>query len=260
MPKAKYILQGDGTVYCPKCKKNCDISHFHVANMPNGKVRYSCKIDNKNLNSGGRNRRKRNNFPYMSLEYQRDYRLLRKFGINTEEYNKIFQEQGGCCDICKRHQSEFDIALCVDHNHETGKIRGLLCTNCNAGIGMLKDNSSVINSAINYLKTIKVFQFETIKTQIKYQKGSFDYFKNKRLLSTFDISLTDYKMMLDLQCNSCAICKLPENGKDLSVDHDHSNGRVRGLLCNKCNTGIGMFFDNTNLLKNAIDYLNKHER
>lgn len=58
------------------------------------------------------------------------------------------------------------------------------------------------------------------------------------------------------QAGLCAICHGETNGQgDLHVDHDHVTGKVRGLLCSRCNTGIGMMGDNTALLRKAIEYL-----
>ena len=57
----------------------------------------------------------------------RNGKLKKKFGITIEDRNKMFDNQKGKCAICKRHQNEFDVPLGVDHNHETGKIRDLLC-------------------------------------------------------------------------------------------------------------------------------------
>lgn len=68
--------------------------------------------------------------------------------------------------------------------------------------------------------------------------------------------LTDdaYRSMLDSQSNTCAICK---EETQLHVDHDHSTGRVRGLLCGPCNRGIGMLRDSVPRLEAAIEYLRK---
>ena len=67
-----------------------------------------------------------------------------------------------------------------------------------------------------------------------------------------------YNEMLVQQDGVCKICKQKEkHDKLLAVDHDHSTGEVRGLLCNKCNKGIGFFSDSEILLRNAIKYLNK---
>lgn len=62
--------------------------------------------------------------------------------------------------------------------------------------------------------------------------------------------------MLADQKNACAICKSPfRNAKDTHVDHCHSTGAIRGILCMECNTGLGKFKDNIGLLLTAIDYL-----
>lgn len=78
-------------------------------------------------------------------------RVAKLYGITAEEYEVMFTEQGGRCAICERHQLEFRRRLCVDHCHKTGKVRGLLCDNCNHGIGLFKDNSERMFRAIKYL-------------------------------------------------------------------------------------------------------------
>jgi uncharacterized protein YlaI len=60
-------------------------------------------------------------------------------------------KQKGCCAICGKHQTILNKTLNVDHCHKTGKIRGLLCTNCNHGLGKFYDNAEVLKVAINYL-------------------------------------------------------------------------------------------------------------
>src|SRR4029077_14260982 len=63
--------------------------------------------------------------------WRKDYYLRNQFGISIEEYNKLFISQKGCCDICGLHQNKVKQALCVDHNHITKEVRGLLCKRCN---------------------------------------------------------------------------------------------------------------------------------
>jgi hypothetical protein len=87
--------------------------------------------------------------------YAKNAQLLRRYGITLDGYNEMFLQQEGCCAVCKKHQSELDKALCVDHDHETGGVRGLLCFNCNAGLGNFKDNSTLLGYAISYLENIK---------------------------------------------------------------------------------------------------------
>lgn len=61
--------------------------------------------------------------------------LKYKYGITKEDYNKLFKEQNGKCAICGKHQIDLNVRLCVDHNHLTGAIRGLLCMKCNYSLG-----------------------------------------------------------------------------------------------------------------------------
>jgi hypothetical protein len=81
---------------------------------------------------------------------------------------------------------------------------------------------------------------------------------------TYGISYEEYVRLEEAQSNSCAICKSPESlnkrtsGK-LFVDHCHATGKVRGLLCSKCNHGLGHFNDDVNLLNLAISYLTQKE-
>lgn len=70
----------------------------------------------------------------------------------------------------------------------------------------------------------------------------------------YDITYEDYEKMEKNQLGLCAICKTQPNGR-LYIDHDHTTNKVRGLLCQKCNSGLGMFKDNIQNLLNAINYL-----
>ena len=78
--------------------------------------------------------------------------LKRSYGITADEYNDMFIMQGGRCAICGMHQCEFKRRLGVDHDHETGVNRGLLCHKCNTAIGSLGDNIKLLQNAIKYLK------------------------------------------------------------------------------------------------------------
>jgi hypothetical protein len=79
-------------------------------------------------------------------------------------------------------------------------------------------------------------------------------------LSRYGLTLDAYNALVDAQDGVCAICGKPEQAKRgcLCVDHDHNTGQVRGLLCTRCNTGLGMFLDNPSLLLEAVAYLERH--
>ncbi len=78
-------------------------------------------------------------------------KLVDRYGITLEDYNQMFIEQEGKCAICGKHQSELQRALFVDHDHNTGEVRGLLCNNCNAGVGYFEDKPDYLEKAIAYL-------------------------------------------------------------------------------------------------------------
>lgn len=81
--------------------------------------------------------------------------------------------------------------------------------------------------------------------------------KNRTLKIKYGIDLKDYESMLLSQDGKCKICKKAKPGKYnfFAVDHDHLTGKVRGLLCSKCNIGLGQFEDNEDLLIEASKYL-----
>ena len=74
-------------------------------------------------------------------------RLEKTYGLSKEDYQHLYTIQNGKCAICKKSNPE-----CVDHNHKTGEVRGLLCGGCNKGIGFLKDSLEVVHEAYQYLK------------------------------------------------------------------------------------------------------------
>jgi len=84
---------------------------------------------------------------------------LKRYGIDFEQYSQMRLSQHCRCAICGLHETEVaqgrakstETALCVDHCHDTGKVRALLCTNCNTLIGKSQENIDVLQSAIKYL-------------------------------------------------------------------------------------------------------------
>jgi hypothetical protein len=81
----------------------------------------------------------------------------------------------------------------------------------------------------------------------------------KHQLSRYGVTEEQYAQMIEAQRGLCAICEQPNtNDRQLAVDHDHSTGAVRGLLCTGCNASLGRFHDSTHILRRAVDYLNSH--
>lgn len=91
--------------------------------------------------------------------------------------------------------------------------------------------------------------------------NSTDRIKKRKLNTSakrkFGINADQYEAMLMEQNKTCAICKNQEEGRALAIDHCHTTNEVRGLLCSNCNTALGKFKDSVELLKNAIEYLER---
>jgi thiol-disulfide isomerase/thioredoxin len=82
----------------------------------------------------------------------RNEQLKTKYGISLEKYNKMFRDQSGNCAICGKNRSQERRDLGVDHDHVTGKVRGLLCSKCNSALGMFCDNIEIVRKALKYLE------------------------------------------------------------------------------------------------------------
>ena len=85
------------------------------------------------------------------LKWRRNGHLVKKFGITSEEYDQMFEEQGNVCKICGAGKTTKHFA--VDHDHNTGKIRGILCGDCNLGLGKFKDDPELLRIALQYLSS-----------------------------------------------------------------------------------------------------------
>ena len=75
----------------------------------------------------------------------------RKYGLTSEEYDTMFKTQGGRCAICGEDQDNMPYKLDVDHDHNTGKVRGLLCHSCNLILGSARDRIDLLYQAATYL-------------------------------------------------------------------------------------------------------------
>lgn len=100
---------------------------------------------------------------WQSKEYKksaRKSRLKRKFGMTLADYDGMLEKQKGVCAICGKKETKHDRYgsiknLQVDHDHISGKVRGLLCFMCNAGVGLFDDNAENLQAAIYYLNPME---------------------------------------------------------------------------------------------------------
>ena len=85
-------------------------------------------------------------------DVERNSRLKMKYGITQAQYDAMFLEQRGLCAVCRQHETTARwSSLCVDHCHETGKVRGLLCNRCNRAIGLMRDSGDLLQTAAAYI-------------------------------------------------------------------------------------------------------------
>jgi hypothetical protein len=96
---------------------------------------------------------RRKSDPKRFAKYRRAQGLRDNYGVTLERYNELFQAQGGTCAICHRPPNPTK-SLAVDHDHQTGTVRGLLCDACNMGLGMYQDDVLRLENAISYLKRV----------------------------------------------------------------------------------------------------------
>jgi hypothetical protein len=139
--KSCYVFTKDGKKLkiCTRCKEEKPLDDFYTQhNIVNG-VRFptlsgkckSCTIA-------------------LSIE--------KRLGVSEEEYNVLYLKQNGKCAICFEEETTLSNnmkttkKLSIDHDHTTGKVRGLVCANCNSAIGLFKENADIVLSAYNYLK------------------------------------------------------------------------------------------------------------
>lgn len=130
-----------GNFICKKCKVEKSITDFGI-HTGNNKYNLSrvCKECNREVDK---------------------FSTINKYGLSKKDFIAMLENQDSKCKICKseiKYMSRFNNrteSACVDHDHKTGKVRGLLCSNCNRGIGLLKDDPKILKRAYKYVVQFK---------------------------------------------------------------------------------------------------------
>lgn len=141
------LIKGDNYKICNSCKNKLHVSDFFLKKTTGNENSYRLNSPCKKCSYEKRNK-----------QHYLNYYRLKKYNISTGEYNEKLKNQNSCCAICKRHISKTikpNNPFHIDHNHFTGKIRGLLCNNCNTGIGFFDENIDFLKNAIAYLNKHK---------------------------------------------------------------------------------------------------------
>lgn len=142
----------DNKKVCSTCKQEKSLLDFYKASKSKDGLSYRCKgCDLLARSKWQENNRER------SKESQRRRNLKHRYGIDYSEYEDLLKKQKHKCAICNIGENDSSYSkytrpsFCVDHCHATKKVRGLLCNNCNRGIGLLKENVNTLQEAIRYL-------------------------------------------------------------------------------------------------------------
>lgn len=139
------------TKSCPRCGIEKPKSEFYAKAGKPGETRCWCKSCSVVAGTES-NRKRRNKDPEGHLKQIRNLKLQYDYGITLEDRNRMFIAQGGACAVCKERLLEQGRkGLHVDHDHKTGKVRGLLCPNCNYAIGHMRDSSVIARAVAEYL-------------------------------------------------------------------------------------------------------------
>jgi len=135
---------------CTICKKEKPLTDYYNCKACKDGKGYRCKT----CDSKARAKYYQENETSLEKRTLRGRRAkYKKYGITSEEYIKLNKEQRGCCRICGSTETRSSShELSVDHCHTTNKIRGLLCNNCNRGLGLLGDTAGSVLKAYEYLK------------------------------------------------------------------------------------------------------------
>lgn len=163
---------------CPKCKevKELNSENFYKSNQTKSGYKCYCKLcvntDNNKYDKlnpkqlytrviKSRNRSIKSKQEYSlrssswaanNREKVKNSKLKREYGITYEEFVEIFNSQNGSCKICNKKLETLHKNTHIDHCHNSNKIRGILCSNCNVALGHFKDNIETIENAVAYLK------------------------------------------------------------------------------------------------------------
>ena len=140
---------------CYICRIEKDINDFYKnKGQPSG-YDFKCKDCKKEYNKNHKSHMKESSKIWADehkervKEISRKGHLKRKYSISPEDYNRLMKQQNNKCLICHRIP---DKKLFIDHNHKTGKVRGLLCQNCNLMIGNAGEDINILLSGIEYLR------------------------------------------------------------------------------------------------------------
>lgn len=217
----------EGKKRCPGCKTYKDLNSFNKNKAAPDGLAYHCRECQIQM---------RNNLKPEIREHRktlsRNRNLMKKYKLTREMFENMRELQDHKCKICGR---EIDSSCHVDHDHSNLQVRGLLCNNCNLGLGNFKDNRKTMLSSTYYFK--------------KYISDDTNQLYNRRIHGV--------KRGTVEKCEICGAVSKNDGDSDIFIvqDHNHKTGKCRGKLCTDCNTAIAMFNEDPEIILSAIKYL-----
>lgn len=150
---------------CTKCGVPKDLNLFVPCYGEKGRNKYRSWCKACHTADGVAYKRRNADARARYAERRRHQDIKRKFGITVEQYDQILATQGGGCALCGTDRGSITCGgkprrLAVDHDHETGCVRGLLCEGCNRGIGLLRDDPDLLRRAADYIDQFRGSEVE----------------------------------------------------------------------------------------------------
>lgn len=137
-----------------RLKNKEHIRQYSIKYCKDNKEKRKIWYDNWIMNNKHRKKISKRYWDINNSDKLRNSDLKKNYGITVDQYEKMFKDQNGLCAICFG-TSVVKRRLCVDHNHITGKVRGLLCDRCNFGLGHFNESEKLLLKAIDYINSTK---------------------------------------------------------------------------------------------------------
>ena len=193
----------------------------------------------------------------MKTKYQKHCPVCKQIQTYSNKYNlRYAQRDNKKCRSCIRGSQK--TVRCTKFNLASSTAyytKNCRCSTCVEWYKQYYSSETAIQNRKQYYITRKKDP-KFVEQERKRNASLKDYRKNKSLQQKYGITLDDYNKMLKMQKGTCCICKKFPHNKSLAVDHDHKTGKVRGLLCCKCNLRLHEDFIKWSHL--AINYINSH--
>lgn len=176
-----------------------------------------------------------------------DKRRQRNTGHTPEYFQNCLTRQLNKCAVCSRDFTENNKSH-ADHNHDTGKPRGVLCLRCNHFLGWVEKYHYLLIKIERYLKEYSA------STRLASPIGLLDRASKQRWVNTGHTP-EYFRDKMEAQARSCAVCERMFDGRKSHADHNHITGAPRGILCVRCNLLVGKTERNLQLLPTMREYL-----